>query len=242
MASGALLILGMHRSGTSSLAGSLEQCGLQLGDVSHFNPSNRKGNREHPDVMSLNDRVLASSGGSWDNPPERIEWDDSLILQRDELIGKLRKASSGLWGFKDPRTLLTIPFWLSGMKDCWLVGTVRHPLAVANSMEVRGGMPRPKGLFLWRTYNQRMLEIWDQTPFPIVSFDESTEEYQRSVRLLAKQFGLSTPVEGQPFFDDSMRHQLPAGMDGELTQSDWLMYQRLHSIYRSWRDRAERTP
>jgi hypothetical protein len=230
----------MHRSGTSSLAGSLEHYGLQLGEVSHFNPSNRKGNREHPVVMSLNDRVLAASGGSWDNPPERIDWDDSLILLRDELIGRLRDASSGLWGFKDPRTLLTFPFWMSGIKDCLLVGTVRHPLAVAKSMEVRGGMPRPKGLFLWRTYNQRMLEIWHQTPFPVVSFDESPEEYQQSVLLLAKEFGLSNPVDSRQFFDDSLRHHLSEGLDGEVTQSDWVMYQRLISIYRSWRDRAER--
>ena len=50
-----VLVLGMHRSGTSCLAGSLQQAGLELGDVFTSNPFNKKGNREHRDVMtSLN--------------------------------------------------------------------------------------------------------------------------------------------------------------------------------------------
>ena len=51
-------VLGMHRSGTSALAGSLEQHGLFLGRVSTSNPHNPKGNRESAEVRRLNEDVL----------------------------------------------------------------------------------------------------------------------------------------------------------------------------------------
>jgi len=42
-----ILILGMHRSGTSCLAGCLEEAGLYLGDVNLKAGFNKKGNREN---------------------------------------------------------------------------------------------------------------------------------------------------------------------------------------------------
>ena len=55
-----ILILGMHRSGTSCLAGSLQQQGVYLGEVHEWNPHNLKGNRENPHIMALNEGLLGS--------------------------------------------------------------------------------------------------------------------------------------------------------------------------------------
>lgn len=63
-----VMVLGMHRSGTSCLTGLLQQTGLELGDVVTEAPHNKKGNRENLDIMRLNDDVLAHSRGSWDRP------------------------------------------------------------------------------------------------------------------------------------------------------------------------------
>jgi len=70
----ALVILGMHRSGTSAIAGSLEDCGVYLGDVNSCSPDNLKGNRELREVITLNEDLLKSAGGSWFSPPEKITW------------------------------------------------------------------------------------------------------------------------------------------------------------------------
>ena len=59
-----VVVLGMHRSGTSCLAGSLEQQGLFLGEVNTSAPWNRRGNRERFDVMNLQGDILEASGGS----------------------------------------------------------------------------------------------------------------------------------------------------------------------------------
>jgi len=62
-------VLGMHRSGTSWLAGSLQDLGLEMGEVSTRDPHNLKGNRESPVLMEIHDGVLVDSGGSWKRPP-----------------------------------------------------------------------------------------------------------------------------------------------------------------------------
>ena len=64
-----IAVLGMHRSGTSALVGSLQQRGLFLGRHSTRNTYNLRGNRENPDVVQLNEDILEHSGGSWHAPP-----------------------------------------------------------------------------------------------------------------------------------------------------------------------------
>ena len=76
-ASTIVCILGMHRSGTSCLAGSLEEAGLYLGDVITNTPHNLKGTRENRRIFTLHDGILGRCGGTWQHPPERIDWTDS---------------------------------------------------------------------------------------------------------------------------------------------------------------------
>lgn len=64
-------ILGMHRSGTSLLAGTLQECGLDLGAVSTAAAANEKGNRESWLLMALHEDLLRQAGGAWDRPPAR---------------------------------------------------------------------------------------------------------------------------------------------------------------------------
>ena len=76
--SNVVIILGMHRSGTSCLAGSLQESGIYLPDASAENKYNRKGNRENHLIMQLNDDILAFNDASWDAPPIRkLVWDES---------------------------------------------------------------------------------------------------------------------------------------------------------------------
>ena len=120
-----IAILGMHRSGTSCLAGSLQQAGLYLGEVVEQAPHNRKGNRESLAIRSLNDRLLESNDGAWNRPPAELVWSEIFASTRDRLIAKFADRTS--WGFKDPRTLLTLPFWQDGIPELVFVGTFRHP-------------------------------------------------------------------------------------------------------------------
>ena len=127
----------MHRSGTSCLSGCLEEHGLVLGDVVNAAPHNLKGNKENIDLRSINDDVLAQSGGAWDKPPETLIWNDSLRQRRDAHMKAY--AAFPMWGFKDPRTLLALPFWQEASQNLRFIGTFRHPRDVVHSLLVRRG-------------------------------------------------------------------------------------------------------
>ena len=121
----AVLILGMHRSGTSCLAGSLEQAGLYLGDVMTSSPHNQKGNRENKAAMTLHEEVLRSNGGAWNAPPETVEWTPAHFQSLDQLVDTYPRR--GLWGIKDPRMLFVLDTWQTRLQQPRYVGSLRHP-------------------------------------------------------------------------------------------------------------------
>ena len=203
-----VIILGMHRSGTSSFAGCLQQRGLYLGNVIEKSPHNAKGNRENPDIMRLNESVLEKSGGSWDRPPQMITWDREQIQERDRIIESYLQESC-TFGFKDPRTLLTLPFWEDSLLPTRYVGTFRHPLLAAQSLNRRNGMPISLGLALWKEYNRRLLLYYYNYKLPVVSFDATPSEYLRSIDRIASYLGLKKDgTNGKDvFFDESLRKE-----------------------------------
>ena len=204
-----VIIVGMHRSGTSCLAGTLQQQGLYLGKVFESNPYNQKGNRENAEIMGLNDQILAHNGNSWNNPPAAITWTNDHVLIRDQIIRTFRESGHPTWGFKDPRTLFTLDFWQEGLQkiDIKFIGSFRHPLSVANSMWNRDKMAIQDGLLLWGKYNSRLLGIQRKYDFPLISFDVSSEEYQESINRILSDLEIAPALQPEEiFFDDSLRH------------------------------------
>lgn len=210
--SSTVLILGMHRSGTSCLVGSLQQKGLYLGPVMEHSPHNPKGSHEHPLIRHLNSAVLQYSGGRWDKPPARIRWHSRHAKVRDQLISIFHSQSSGPWGFKDPRTLLTLPFWQASLRHLQYVATFRHPLRVAQSLQVRNDMPIRDGLSLWLQYNIQLLALISHKPVHLISFDIPSDQYRHTLDSIVQQLALHhrpdiPDIEEPPFFEDQLRHQ-----------------------------------
>jgi len=204
----AVLILGMHRSGTSCLAGSLQQHGLFLGKVFEWSPHNQKGNRENAEIMQLNDEVLANTGHSWDNPTDSIKWTIDQTTRRDQIVNGYHESGHLFWGFKDPRTLFTLKFWQDGLKDTNIrcIGTYRHPIAVSQSLWHRNKMPLQDGLLLWAKYNSQMLRLQKEVMFPLISFDVDSGEYQQSItRILPSLQLVPKSVTEDLFFNDALR-------------------------------------
>ena len=205
----AVFILGMHRSGTSCLAGCLEECGLALGAVNRRAPYNKKGNNENPRVMELHDALLRHNGGSWDRPPERLAWTAEHGRRRDEILSEYRGLR--VFGIKDPRTLLTLDFWLEPGLERSFVATFRHPLAVAASLARRNRFSAARGLELWTTYNRLLLRWRERLSFELVRFDLPPRQYQASVAGAARALGLDPPSdpEGFGFFEPALRRDVP---------------------------------
>ena len=203
----ALIILGMHRSGTSMLAGSLRQTGLSLGNINTKATHNKKGNMEHPAIMHMQEHLLISNGGSWDNPPNEIKWEKLHLSVRDLFISSFKEED--MWGFKDPRTLLTIEGWLEVIPDAEFVGIFRNPSSVVQSLQKRNDFTIEKSLELWKIYNERLLQLHNIYNFPLIEFHQNisllTNKLNELVQILnlpSRQFKLS-------FFEEKLRSNEP---------------------------------
>ncbi len=101
-----VLILGMHRSGTSAVAGALRGAGLNLGLSTGFFPAaaeNPRGFFENASLSYGNDVLLRFRGGSWDRPPtEPWEWTQELRWEAAELAELWRGLAGSLPSFARP--------------------------------------------------------------------------------------------------------------------------------------------
>jgi hypothetical protein len=219
----------MHRSGTSALAGTLMECGVDFGNVSRWNRHNVKGNNENPAIMALHDQLLADNGGAWNVPPEIVRWEPRHRQARDAILEPLLATRSDWWGFKDPRTLLTLDGWIEAVPQLRLVGVFRHPETVAQSLVVRSGLSRNSGLDLWCQYNRRLLALYRERPFPVLYFSEDPGEFRRQLVRLAVLLGLNAPPGGLQFLEPELLHSAPLSPDSLPPEvSD--LYDGLHEV------------
>jgi hypothetical protein len=219
-------VLGMHRSGTSCLAGSLEQQGLFLGNVNTRALWNPRGNRELFAMMDLQEAILEANGGSWREPPANIEWESEHVDQARAILAE--HAGQNLWGFKDPRTLLTLEGWRRLVPDLQPVGIFRHPLRVAQSLKDRNEVQTDAALALWKTYNQRLIHFHDEAAFPIVSFDAKAGELEDKLRQAGELLELPDAPADEPFFTDQLRNAPATG--GTLPPDVEELYERLRAL------------
>jgi hypothetical protein len=202
-------VLGMHRSGTSCLTGIMQNFDVELGEVFTENLYNKKGNRENGRIVFLNDAVLATNGGAWDKPVAVTHWSSEEASERDAIITQLQSRATLHWGFKDPRALFTLPFWLEAIGEINFIGTFRHPHRVAMSLNSRDDTPLETGWELWYAYNQRLLELAQNHRFPIADFDKEPDDYLDDTLAKLVSLGLDPAKQAtaRQFFDSGLRNQ-----------------------------------
>lgn len=144
-----VIILGMHRSGTSMVSQLLDELGLFVG-------RRLQDDHESTFFLELNEILFSRVGASWDNPlpvNDFLATEDAVCMTalalRADLIGRRggkffgRSSSNafadftGAWGWKDPRTVFTLPLWLRLFPQAKLVYIIRHGVDVAASLMVR---------------------------------------------------------------------------------------------------------
>ena len=217
----------MHRSGTSCLTGSLQQAGLFLGNHSTWNPYNRKGNRENPDIMALHEDILQHNEGSWNAPPAIAQLrDDHLAKARNIIAGY---AGEAVWGFKDPRSLLVLNMWQQLIPQLQFIGIFRHPVAVAKSLQRRGFDSVDDALGLWETYNHLLLEAYEKNPFPVLSFDWPQAKFHSVLNNAISGFQLQ-PIADDEWFYSPELHNYGEQNDDALPASVKQLYRTLQTI------------
>lgn len=154
-----VLVLGMHRSGTSALTRMLNLLGCDLPKtLLGSGRYNEAGHWESSIICALNDRILASAGSYWNdwrefdsdwlNTPQADNFREKAAAVLDEEYGDSR-----LFVFKDPRNCRLIGFWSAVFNEMEIAPVIvlplRNPIEVAASLESRDGFDRALGHLLW---------------------------------------------------------------------------------------------
>lgn len=231
----AVCILGMSRTGTSLTARLLNLAGVYLGPeeellqkdlhqlagegesvLTRARETNPEGFWEHYRIMRLNERILRALGGNWREPPElEPGWERSekLAAERDEARALLEESFAGqpLWGWKDPRNSLTLPFWQQLLPEMRYVICLRNPIDVAASLEKRDRIPFEQAVGLWLTYVARALVNTAGKPRLLVPYESHFDDAP------ATAARLSTFVGRKGAFDDPViGRQLDEAIDERL--------------------------
>jgi hypothetical protein len=145
-----IIVIGMHRSGTSILTRMLIEQGVYMGR--NFDP-----NSEDGFFKGVNQRIMNSLHATWSNPEGMIEISDFFsetcdisirnfinkygfmyTCDRYRILPSLRGADeSQLWGWKDPVNTFTLPIWRRVFPNARVVHIYRHPMDVARSLQLR---------------------------------------------------------------------------------------------------------
>jgi hypothetical protein len=217
-----VVVIGMHRSGTSAVARGLAALGVDLGDdFLDAQPENPTGYWEDRRIVELNERVLRLLGLKWDDAA-RIDvarfsgW--RMWRLRRETIRYLRRrfTSQPLWGFKDPRTIRLLPFWLRILHECAVEDSyllvIRNPASIAASLHARQGMSVDAAQRLWLSYVVPFLDRLDAKPLAVVDYDllmgDPRGQLERIARNLDLPAGPNSQVDSfvTEFLDVNLRH------------------------------------
>ena len=158
-----VLVLGMHRSGTSLCSHLLSALGVDMADEIGVNLGNDKGHWERWEIVEFHDRILGLFNRDYlgrfhDFALPVAWWADPRVAQiRREIVAFLEsRMGDGYFGFKDPRTVRLMPVWHQIFNELKLapklVLCLRNPAQVARSLYARESLDPANGEYRWLAY------------------------------------------------------------------------------------------
>ena len=219
----AIVILGMHRAGTSALTRVLSLLGCDLPKtLMQATPTNEAGHWESDAIYKLNDRILESAGSAWHdwtefNPgwfasPKAEQFKEEAVEVIEDEFG-----GSRLFVLKDPRTCRLLPFWRDVLEDCDVrplgLLPIRNPLEVAASLQKRNGFEPALGQLLWLRHVLDAEAASRQMPRLFSTYDQLMKSWGRLAEKAQDTLDLKWPrlsdrsaAEIDGFLVESLRH------------------------------------
>ncbi|HTA64190.1 MAG TPA: glycosyltransferase [Xanthomonadaceae bacterium] len=225
-----LLVLGMHRSGTSTVTRCLNLAGMDVGP--HLlgpDGGNSKGYWEHADAVRINDALLASLGLIWwslDPLPKAWLTSPGATTARAEIQALVLRDFAGvpLWGIKDPRMCRLAPLWIDvvgGMGiDVAAVFVARSPVEVARSLHRAHGLSEEACVLSWLQHTAESERATRDLRRTMVSYDRVLGEPVDMLDGIGADLGISWAVAPaklgaalERFVDKGLRTQKSASPD-----------------------------
>lgn len=217
-----IIVLGMHRSGTSAVSRFLNMMGAYFGPEGcelKAQRDNPKGFWERADVCALNDSILAAAGCSWDRV-SNFHLNNIQGVNEVTLRAKLRSIILSLdahrpWFIKDPRACLTFPWYRDLLEVPVVILVYRDPLEVAQSLQTRNGIPIDVGLALWEYYSVTAINGSLGLNAAVINYGDLMANPMREVERLYDKLvafgvrGLEVPgqAEVEAFIDPALHHE-----------------------------------
>lgn len=233
-----VVVVGMHRSGTSATAGALAALGLSTPDPADLlpaTPHNERGHWESRTLVTFHNRCLRQLGGWWSAPPSLpSRWHGDVAMDGDaqvaSILAEARRLAATVLArppmvLKDPRLCLFLPLWRAVLPAPPVaVLVLRHPADVARSLRARDGLPLSLGLALWDRYTRQAVGAVAGLPVFAVDYDALLEQPGPTLAALVTFLG-SHGVDADPTrtaaaaaaLTPGLRHQSDDGRrDGPL--------------------------
>ncbi len=154
-----IIVLGMHRTGTSAITGVFADFGFEVpGRLAPPGQDNPKGYFESVDFVEIHDEFLHAVGRTWSDPrwmDEQLFLGAEAIRAKEQLQEAVTRSVLPLdqWILKDPRMCRLMPLWeeilAAEVFDPHFLHILRSPLSVAASLEQRDGFSKEKSFLLW---------------------------------------------------------------------------------------------
>lgn len=169
MSAAPVIVLGMHKSGTTLVSETLHRSGVAMIEAEQAGGYD-EGNKMERDATRALNAVLLDCAGRLSvrvvSPLDLAAVSGDQWQAGRDLVRALDAAGSE-WGFKDPRTVLTFDFWRGLIERPRLIGVFRDPVEVFRHYARRPARRwllsdpgyLPAALHAWCVYNQRLLEI-----------------------------------------------------------------------------------
>ena len=222
----AVVVAGMHRSGTSALARLLGAAGLDLPNrLMLAGPDNPEGFWEPVGVSDLNDAILAARGSAWDDPFGGLLALDAGDDEACFLPGMRRQLAANYSPrhppvMKDPRISLLAPLWSRALREAGyepiFVLMLRDPREVAASLNARNGLPFSRGLLLWASTMLAAERTTRGERRLVIGYDDLLADapgaLDRLRRLVPGLLRESDEISGAParLLDGALRHHVAA--------------------------------
>lgn len=225
-----IVVLGMHRSGTSVLMGVLSMLGVELGlNLMAPTEGNPRGYFENQSICELNDEILEKLNASWDN----IFWLQKEWLNHEYVIRAKIKArelierefrGNNIIGIKDPRICILFPFWSNIFEELninpFYVISVRNPFEVAASLQRREGVSIQKGIILWMNYMMYAEHYTRSFSRVFSSFDRLISNVEESIDHIMKGLNIDflkeyedVIIKVKRFIHSGLRHHECRGIE-----------------------------
>jgi hypothetical protein len=250
----AVVVLGMHRSGTSALARVLNLCGAVL--PAKLKPPklgvNPKGFWEPEAILDLNVRVMRQLGGDWSRVDFSLPSAGAFVDEFESDACALLQAEYGdeqTILIKDPRICVLAPLWhrallAAGYRPVYVV-PIRNPLEVARSLHARGDMSVGEGLALWLAYMRRVEEFsGTQSDVMYVRFTDLLDDWRGVIARIADRLRIALDADSRAdetdsFLEQSLRQQTADddALDGMPSEP---LIEEVRALYRTSLSRCER--